>query len=60
MVKENEQNEQVDAGVLVQVLQSRITELENQNAVYQTKFIMLQNELTELKNKDKAEKDGNE
>lgn len=55
-----EQNGQVDAGVLVQVLQSRITELENQNAVYQTKFIMLQNELTELQNKDNEEKDGNE
>jgi len=51
-----EQNEQVDAGILVQVLQSRITELENQNAVYQARFIMLQNELAQSKN----EKDGNE
>lgn len=56
MTEENEQHGQVDAGVLVQVLQSRITELENQNAVYQTKFIMLQNELAQ----SKKEKDGNE
>lgn len=54
------ENNQVDAGVLVQVLQSRVAELENQNTMYQAKAIMLQNELTELKNKDKAEKDGNE
>lgn len=53
MTEENEQHGQVDAGILVQVLQSKITELENQNAVYQTKFIMLQN-------KDNEEKDGNE
>lgn len=51
-----EQNGQVDAGILVQVLQSRIAELENQNSVYQARFIMLQNELEQTK----KEKDGNE